>query len=149
MIGSPRSGWVAIAWLLLPLLSAGCAPERAPPPPAPAPIAAAPPGPVAVDGVYQGTKQLERGGDGPGLLCGKLDPFSVTVTGRRFHYVLQQPEVAFQPTRSFDVTIAADGSFRAVDGPTYMAGSAGGGTMQGQLSGDACGYAFEADRQGQ
>ncbi len=130
------------------LLLAGCAADRAPPPPAPD----APPvdaGPVAVDGIYSGTKQLERGGDGPGILCGSLDPFSVTVTNRHFAYVLRQPEVPYQPTVPFDVTIDADGSFKATNGADYIAGNAGGGTMQGHVSGDACGYFFQAATQGQ
>ncbi len=138
------------------LLLAGCAADRAPPPPAPeAPPATMPPtatlpaGPVAVDGTYTGTKQLVRGGDGPGILCGQLDPFTVTVTNRHFSYVLHQPEVPFQPTVPFDVTIAADGSFRAVNGPDYITGTAGGGTMQGDVSGDACGYFFQAATKGQ
>jgi hypothetical protein len=130
------------------LLAAGCATDRAPPPPIAAPAATAPAGPVAVDGTYVGTRQLIRGGNGPGILCGQLDPFTVTVQGRAFRYVLNQPEVPYQPTRTFTVAIAADGSFRTVDGPAYMNGNAGGGTMQGNLSGDACGYVFQADRQG-
>ncbi len=133
---------------LLASLAAGCA-DRAPPPPPPAPIAAAPSGPVAVDGVYQGNRQLVRGGSSVGLLCGTADPFTVTVTNRAFQYVLRQPEVAYQPTRTFNATINADGTFRATDGPAYIDGTAGGGSMQGEISGDACGYVFQADRQGQ
>jgi hypothetical protein len=144
MIGSLRSACLGIAGSL-PLLAAGCAGTSPPPPPAP--VAAAPAGPVSVDGVYQGSRQLVRGGDGPGVLCGQIDPFSVTVAGRAFQYVLHQPEVAYQPTRTFNVTINADGTFRSVDGPAYLDGSAGGGTMQGEVSGDACGYVFQADRQ--
>jgi len=129
-------------------LAAGCA-GKPPPPPPPAPAVAAPAGPAAVDGTYQGMKQLVRGGDGPGMLCGQMDPFAVTVAGRAFRYVLNQPEVPYQPTRTFDVTIDADGNFKATNGPAYITGSAGGGTMQGQLSGDACGYVFQANRLGQ
>jgi hypothetical protein len=140
MIGSLRSACLGIAWALL---AAGCADKPPPPPPAPA----APLGPVAVDGTYQGTRQLVRGGDGPGVLCGQLDPFTVVVAGRSFQYVLHQPEVQYQPTRTFNVTIAADGTFRAVDGPAYMDGAAGGGTMQGEVAGDACGYVFQAGTQ--
>lgn len=136
--------------VLLPLLAARCADKAPPSPPATVTSASnAPSGPVAVDGTYIGTKQLERGSDGPGLLCGQLDPFSVTISGRAFRYVLQQPEVQFQPTREFDVTIAADGSFKAVSGPAYIDGSVGGGMMQGEISGDACGYVFQANRQRQ
>ncbi len=151
MRGSRRSARLRIAGsVLLTLLAAGCA-NRSPPPPdaQAAPLATAPSGPVSVDGTYDGTKQKVRGGDGPGLLCGQLDPFSVTVTNRSFQYVLQQPEVPFQPTRTFDVTIQPDGSFMASSGPTYIDGSAGGGAMQGEISGDACGYVFNANRRRQ
>jgi hypothetical protein len=146
MIFALRSAGSRIAGLAL-LAGLACCADRAPPPPPPAPVAAAPSGPVAVDGTYHGHKQLVRGGDGPGLLCGLLDPVTITVAGRAFHYVLRQPEVPYQPTRTFDATIDADGAFRAVDGPAYIAGSAGGGHMQGEISGDACGYAFQADQQ--
>jgi hypothetical protein len=143
MIGSLRSASLRIAWIL-PLLAAGCA---AKPPPPPAPVVAAPVGPVSVDGIYQGNRQLVRGRNGPGILCGQIDPLTLTVKGRAFQYVLHQPEVQYQPTRTFNVTINDDGTFRAVDGPAYMDGAAGGGTMQGEVSGDACGYVFQADRQ--
>jgi hypothetical protein len=149
MIVKRRSGSLRIAGLLLlPLALACCGGDRAPPPPPPAPVAAAPSGPIAVDGTYQGNRQLVRGGDGPGMLCGQIDGFSTTVTNRRFHYVLNQPELPYQPTRAFDVAIDADGGFRATNGPAYINGNAGGGTMQGEVSGDACGYVFQADRQG-
>ena len=143
MTGSLRSACLGIASGLT-LLAAGCA-DKAPPPPPQAP--AAPLGPVSVDGTYQGSRQLVRGGVGPGVLCGQIDPFSLVVMGRAFQYVLHQPEVEFQPTRTFNVTINADGTFRAVDGPAYMDGAAGGGTIQGEISGDACGYVFQGGRQ--
>jgi hypothetical protein len=140
---------IAVLWLL-PMLAAGCA--GAPPPPASppaAPVVAAPSGPVAVDGTYRGHKQMERGAAGPGVLCGSFDPFVVTVTNRAFRYVLNQPEVPYQPTRTFSVTIDTDGNFRGTDGPAYITGNAGGGTMQGEISGDACGYVFQANQPGQ
>jgi hypothetical protein len=147
MAGMLRCAKIRIAaLLLLPALAAGCA-DRAPPPPPP--VAVAPSGPIAVDGVYQGRRQLVRGGSGVGLLCGTTDPFAVTVTGRAFQYVLRQPEVAYQPTRTFNATIDDDGGFKATDGPAYINGTVGGGAMQGELSGDACGYVFQANRQGQ
>jgi hypothetical protein len=145
MIGSLRSALLGLACMAA---LAGCA-DRAPPPPPPAAVAPPPTGPVAVDGFYVGTRQLVRGGDGPGVLCGSLDPFTVTVSGRTFRYVLRQPEVPYTPTRTFAVTIDQDGAFRAVDGPAYIVGSAGGDAMQGEISGDACGYVFQADRRTQ
>jgi hypothetical protein len=150
MLGSQRFAALRIlGFLLLPALAAGCGGKAPPPPSATGPATALPAGPVAVDGTYQGTKVLVRGDGGPGLLCGSLDPFSVTVAGRAFHYVLHQPEIPYQATRVFAVTIDTDGAFKATDGPTYIAGNAGGGTMQGEVSGDVCGYTFEADRLGQ
>ncbi len=148
-MGWPMPGTLRCATLSIVAIGllAGCA-DRAPPPPPP-PVAAAPSGPVAVDGVYRGSRQLVRGGSGVGLLCGTSDPFTLTVTNRAFQYVLRQPEVAYQQTRTFNATIDADGNFKAVDGPAYIDGTAGGGSIQGEISGDACGYVFQADRQGQ
>lgn len=121
----------------------GCSGEgRAPPPPPPDPLAAA--GPVSPDGRYDGMMQSVRGGE----LCGSADPMRIAVRNRRFHFVLNQPQVPEQQTRAFDVTIAPDGSFVSRDGPTFIRGTVKAGHMQGAIAGDACGYDFEADRTG-
>ena len=131
--------------VLIALLGVGCT-ERAPPPPLLA--SPAPAGPVAVDGTYLGSKQLVRGGNGPGILCGTGDPVTIKVVNRAFRYVLNQPEVPYQPTRTFDAAIDDAGVFGTGEGAAYMRGQASGGHMQGEISGDACGYIFQADLPG-
>jgi hypothetical protein len=142
--GTARPALLALACALA---VAGCA-DRAPPPPAAAqPAAPVVAGPVPVDGTYGGSKQVIASNDGPGVLCGTDDPFRLVVAGRTFHYVLQQPETPYQPTRSFDATIAPDGSFSVLAGPAGMRGTVSrGGHMQGEIDGDACSYLFQADR---
>ena len=61
---------------------------------------------------------------------------------------LNQPQVSWQPQRSFDVVIAPDGSFQVQSGPAYIRGQVSQGHMQGQIVGDVCSYQFEADNSG-
>jgi hypothetical protein len=139
----------APSWLCgLSLLAACAGPSpRAAPGAAGLPTAASPPmaGPVTVDGTYRGTRQFVSASNA-GVLCGTSDDITVTVTGRAFRYVLNQPEVPYRPTRVFDATIDQDGFFSAGSGAAFMRGQVGGGHMQGSLSGDACLYQFQADR---
>lgn len=118
-----------------------------PPPPASQDSVSAPPlgRAGAVDGAYNGIMRLTTG---DAVVCGTLDTFTVTVSGRAFRYVLNQPQVPWQPRRTFEVTIAQDGAFRSEVGPAYMVGSISQGHMQGQLVGDSCGFVFEADSTG-
>lgn len=125
---------------------AGCNNSPPPaPPPTPAPAAPAQPaGPVSFDGTYNGMKQLTRGS---AMSCGTQDPMTIRVANNAFRYVLNQP-LAWQPTRSFAVTVAPDGSFISQSGPAMMRGQISGGHMQGEIADDACGFQFEADSSG-
>jgi hypothetical protein len=139
---TPRLPWLAT--LTLGVLLASC--STPPPPPPPPPVVAGPPlKPAPIDGTYDGIRSVIRGGN---VSCGTQDPITLHVANHAFHYVLNQPGIPWQPTRVFDVTIAPDGSFQTQAGTAYMRGLVGGGHMQGEISGDACAYAFEADSSG-
>jgi hypothetical protein len=130
----------ATAALLCAVL-AGCTSS----PPPPAVVAAPSAGPVSFDGVYYGTTQLVRGS---GMSCGTRDMLTLRVANNAFRYTLNQPQVVWQATQALDVAIAPDGSFQSQSGTASMRGSVGGGHMQGEINGDACGFAFEADNSG-
>ena len=80
--------------------------------------------------------------------CGSQDLITLQVRNGAFDYVLNQPQVPYQPQRAFHVTIAPDGSFRTDLGGAFMSGSVRGGHMSGQIVGDVCSYAFDADSTG-
>lgn len=122
----------------------GCTGTRQAPPQSTA--AASPPARnVPIDGSYNGVAQLTSGA---ATSCGTQDIVTLQVQNRAFHYVINQPQVPWQPQRSFEVVIASDGSFQAQAGPAYIRGQVSQGHMQGQIVGDACGYQFEADNSG-
>jgi len=100
---------------------------------------------VPIDGSYNGIAQLVTGAP---TSCGTQVMGTLQVQNRMFHYVLDQPQVPWQPQRAFDVVIAPDGSFQAQAGSAYLRGQVNQGHMQGQMVGDACGYRFEADNSG-
>lgn len=114
------------------------------PPSAPTPNPASP-RVTSVNGTYNGVMQLTSGPSGS---CGTSDIFTVTVQNKAFQFVLNQPQVPWQPQRVFNATIASDGSFNAGTGVAYMRGTASQGHMQGQIVGDACQFQFEADSDG-
>jgi hypothetical protein len=101
--------------------------------------------PTSINGNYNGVKQLVTGA---AMSCGTQDIFTLQVRNRAFHYVLNQPEVPWRQSVTFDVVITPDGSFHAGSGAAYIDGKASQGHMQGQIVGDACGYQFEADNVG-
>jgi hypothetical protein len=70
------------------------------------------------------------------------------VVNNAFRYTLNQPQVVWQPVRTFTIAIAPDGSFEGQSGTASIHGRVGGGHMQGSINGDACGFAFEADSSG-
>lgn len=116
------------------------------PPTASAPSPAPPPPRVAgVNGTYNGLMQLASGPPGS---CGDSDIFTVVVQSNAFRFVLNQPQVPWQPQRVFAATIAPDGSFNAGTDVAYMRGTTSQGHMQGQIVGDACQFQFEADSNG-
>ncbi len=80
--------------------------------------------------------------------CGTSNIFRVVVQNSAFRFVLNQPQVPWQPQRVFTATIAPDGSFNAGADVAYMRGTARQGHMQGQIVGDACQFQFEADSDG-
>lgn len=120
----------------------GCSDSAPPSAPAPTP---SPMRVVGVNGTYNGLMQLASGSPGS---CGTSDTFTVTVQNSAFRFVLNQPQVPWQPQRVFSATIAPDGSFNAGSGVAYIRGTAIQGHMQGQIVGDACQFQFEADSDG-
>ena len=82
------------------------------------------------------------------MSCGTQDVLTIRVADNAFSYTLQQPEVPWQPVRSFQAMITPDGSFQAQSGPAYIRGTVAGGHMAGDIVGDACGYHFEGDSTG-
>lgn len=111
-----------------------------------APVPSPPPAQVtSVNGTYNGLMQLTSG---PSDSCGTSNIFTVVVRNSSFSFVLNQPQVPWQPRRVFTATIAPDGSFNAGTGVAYMRGTTSQGHMQGQIVGDACQFQFEADSDG-
>ena len=125
------------------MAAAGC---TSTPPPPPAPVAVIQPArPVLVNGTFNGITQLVQGA---AMSCGTQDALTLRVVDNAFGYTLNQPEVVWQPVRSFSVVIASDGSFQANSGAAYIRGTVSGTHMAGDIVGDACNYHFEADSSG-
>ena len=125
------------------MAAAGC--TSTPPPPL-APVAVLQPArPVLVNGTFNGITQLVQGA---AMSCGTQDALTLRVVDNAFGYTLNQPEVVWQPVRSFSVVIASDGSFQANSGAAYIRGTVSGTHMAGDIVGDACNYHFEADSSG-
>lgn len=125
----------------------GCSdgdPSSAPAPVAPAPTPS-PPRVSGVNGTYNGMMQLSSGAPAS---CGTSDIFTVVVKNNGFRFVLNQPQVPWQPQRVFAATIAPDGSFNAGTDVAYIRGTTSQGHMQGQIVGDACQFQFQADSDG-
>ena len=109
-------------------LAAACAA-----PPAPA----GPPAPQAmadmVDGVYRGTSTRfqadSRACPSPGLVV-------LRVVDRAFQYRYGRTEI--------DSTIAPDGTVQGAFGATSLSGKLDGGSIEGDVSSESCGYHFRA-----
>ncbi len=125
--------------------AAGLTACGAPPPPAPAQAAAPAARPVPIDGTYDGLRTLVRG---TAINCGNQDEFTLTIVNNTLTYQLSQPQVDWKPVILFTTAIGADGSFDAESGTSFMRGHIVNGHMRGELSGDVCGFTFEADRSG-
>ena len=123
------------------LALAGCSSPSPPPLPPIAPIS----GPQPIDGTYHGLAQLIRGDE---MNCGNMDEFSVVVTNHTVNFKLPQPQADWKPVVTFAAPIGADGSFDAESGTSFMRGTLVDGHMQGRISGDICGFSFNADRDG-
>jgi len=113
-------------------------------PPAPAPIANVPP-PPPIDGTYDGVMQLSRGA---AINCGNENPIMLHVANHAFTYRLNQPRAEWNPVIEFNAVIGPDGAFNARSGPDSMSGNVSGGSMQGVIIGDICGFSFNASRGG-
>jgi hypothetical protein len=122
----------------------GCTGPTAPAPVAPA-VVQQPSRPVSVNGSYNGFTQLVQGA---AMSCGTQDMLTLRVFNNAFDYTLNQPQVPWQPARSFHVLIASDGSFQSQSGAAYIRGTVSSGHMAGDIVGDACSYHFEADSSG-
>ncbi len=120
----------------------GCSDGDPPAAPAPTP---SPPRVSSVNGTYNGLMQMTSGSP---LGCGTSDIFTVVVQNSGFQFVLNQPQVPWQPQRVFVATIAPDGSFNAGTDVAYIRGTTSQGHMQGEIVGDACQFQFEADSDG-
>ncbi len=123
-------------------LGVGCSRNDGTPPPIPIPPLS---GPQPVDGNYSGYMQLIRG---DAMTCGDNNEFRLLVSGQSFTYRLMQQQVEWKPVVVFTGSIAPDGKFDATSGTSFMRGRLKDGHMQGRISGDLCGFDFDADRSG-
>jgi len=89
--------------------------------------------------------QLIRGDE---MNCGNTNEFRLQVVNKSFTYRLSQPQADWMPVLAFTATIGPDGSFEATAGNGYMRGKLSDGHMHGRMSGDVCGFTFDADRNG-
>lgn len=101
--------------------------------------------PVPIDGVYRGFGSVIRGGT---MTCGTQMTITIEVRDNAFTYVLQQPMVPYRRSVRLSATIGDDGRFQGSSGTASIAGVVKNGHMEGELNGDACGYAFQADQGG-
>ena len=123
-------------------IAAGCSKEQAPPDSYPIPPIS---GPQPIDGLYNGFAQLIRGDV---MNCGNNNEFRLQMTNQSFTYRLSQPQAGWKPVVVFTAAIGPDGTFEATSGTSYMRGTLKNGHMQGRISGDICGFDFDADRTG-
>jgi hypothetical protein len=140
-MGRVQFGIVAMATCVA---AAGCTTTPPSSPVTPAAVIQ-PAGPVSVNGTYNGITQLVQG---PAISCGTQDMLTLHIVHNTFGYTLNQPQVSWQPVRSFNVVIAPDGSFQSQSGAAYIRGTVSGSHMAGDIVGDACSYHFEADSSG-
>jgi len=135
--------WISSGAVIAAAISggAGCSRNDTPPLPQIPPITT----PQPVDGAYHGLMQLIRGGE---MSCGNSNEFTLQVSSQSFTYRLSQPQADWKPVVVFTATIGADGSFDAESGTSFMRGKLKDGHMHGQISGDICGFTFDADRTG-
>jgi len=104
-----------------------------------------PEAPIPIDGVYRGFGSVIRGGT---MTCGTQMMMTIDVRDNAFSFVLQQPMVPYRKSVRLNATIGEDGRFQATSGGASIAGAVKNGHMEGELNGDACGYAFQADQGG-
>ncbi len=137
-----RIGLSAVACLLIASLG-GC---QAPP----SPSTSLPPSSVsAFDGAYRATVSVTQVGAGADpRWCQTQAPGSINVAANQFSLALPHPNVPGNPTPTFAVAVAPDGSFQtqSVDGTASFAGRISGAHLQGLVNMTGCQYAVSADR---
>jgi hypothetical protein len=137
-----RIGLSAVACLLIASL-AGCQP-------APAPSTSLPALPAsAFDGTYRTTVSVTAVGPGADpRWCQTQAPASLDVVANRFSLSLPHPNVPGNPTPTFAVAVAPDGSFQApsVDGTASFVGQISGARLRGTVNMAGCQYAVSGDR---
>jgi hypothetical protein len=131
------NGRQTIVALVLGLSLAACGTTSAPTP------VAAPSPPVPIDGTYGGVMQLIRGS---AMNCGDQVDFTLRIVNHAFTFKLPQPTAEWKPVIVFTANVGSDGSFNVMSGPDYMRGGIAGGVMHGEISGDICGFTFNASR---
>jgi hypothetical protein len=137
-IGSSAAGCLSIALL------AGC--QQAGPPPS---ATLRPLLTTVFDATYRATVSVTKTGSGADpAWCQTQPPASINVVGDRFTLALPHPNVPGNPTPTFAVAIAPDGSFQtqSVDGTASFAGQISGGHLRGTVNMTGCEYAVAADR---
>ncbi len=137
-----RFGLSAVACLLIASL-VGC--QRPP-----APSASLPPLMTTVfDGTYRVTMSVAKVGSGADpTWCQTRPPETLSVAADQFNLALPHPNVPGNPTPTFAVAIAPDGSFNApsVDGTASFSGRFRGTHMEGVVNMTGCQYAVSANR---
>lgn len=101
------------------------------------------------DGTYRVAVSVAKVGAGvDATWCQTQAPTSLKITGDQFRLALPHPNVPGNPTPTFAVAIAPDGSFQApsIDGTASFAGKVSGGHLQGVANMTGCEYAVSADR---
>jgi hypothetical protein len=101
------------------------------------------------DGTYRvavSVAKVSQGGDA--TWCQTQPPASLNITGDQFRLALPHPNVPGNPTPTFVVAIAPDGSFQtqSVDGTASFAGQVSGTHLKGAVNMTGCEYAVSADR---
>jgi len=138
-----RIGRSAAACLLIASL-AGCQ-QPGPPPSAKLPALVT----TVYDGTYRPTVSVTKVGTGADRTwCQTQPPQALRVSGDRFNFAVPHPNVPGNPTPTFEVAIAPDGSFQtqSVDGTASFSGHISGGHLQAIVNMTGCEYAVSADR---
>jgi hypothetical protein len=101
------------------------------------------------DGTYRATVSVTKVGSGADPnWCQTQAPSSINVVADQFSLALPHPNVPGNPTPTFAVAIAPDGSFQtqSVDGTASFAGRVSGARLQGSVNMAGCQYAVSAER---
>lgn len=129
--------------MVLMLLVAGCAGSMGTIHADPAPSSV-----TAFDGSYRSTIRLTGTADvAKGTnWCDTPGQPIITVSNGLLSYTVPHPNVSDEMTPTFEATIAEDGTFSGQVVGGTMSGTVSGTHMEGRIDGQACLYAFSADR---